>query len=265
MKLAGSRSRRAVSFGAAFALAFAGMVATLQPAGAVDVAANTPAGAEAGEAAADPAEAPKPRDYRIAVLGDSLGEGVYAGLAQLVRDEPNIAVKKYARVNTGIARSDRYNWPEAADELADRPMDAALLVFGANDLQTIRESGKAYYYKQEAWEKHYRNRVAHIVKAFSDRGIKVYWLSLPITRKNRFQKDYAYLNQIFKEEAEANGATFIDAWSFFADEDGNYSATFTKDGTSKIIRASDGVHFTPLGYQVYAGLALDKLRADLNF
>ncbi|MBO0902426.1 DUF459 domain-containing protein [Jiella sp. MQZ13P-4] len=219
----------------------------------------------AAEVATEPQEAPKPRDFRIAVLGDSLGEGVYSGLAQLVRGEPNIAVKKYARVNTGIARSDRYDWPEAVDELAENPMDAALLVFGANDLQTIRESGKAYYYKQAAWEEKYRKRVAHIVKAFTDRGIKVYWLSLPITRKNRFQKDYAYLNEIFKEEAEANGATFIDAWNAFADENGDYSATFTVDGKSTIIRASDGVHFTPAGYQVYAGLALDKLRADLNF
>lgn len=263
MKLFGSQGRWGIASAVAGALLVSVSLLSSGPAAAVDLAANTPA--QAGPSASQVMEAPKPRDYKIAVLGDSLGEGVYAGLAQLVRSEPNVDVTKYAKVNTGIARSDRYDWPEAADKLAEKPVDVALLVFGANDLQTIRESGKAYYYKQEAWEERYRQRVAHIVKAFADRGVKVYWLSLPITRKNRFQNDYAYLNGIFKEEVEANGATFIDAWKAFADENGEYTTTFSVDGKSTVIRASDGVHFTPLGYQVYAGLALDKLRQDLNF
>ncbi len=263
MKFFVSRGRRDVSRSSAWALALMLCLVSLQPAAAIDVAAK--AGGDEDTIAAASAAVAQPRDYHIAVLGDSLGEGVYAGLAQLVRSEANVAVTKYARVNTGIARSDRYDWPEAAGKLADRAMDAALLVFGANDLQTIRENGKAYHYKQDAWEERYRTRVAKIVKAFSDKGIKVYWLSLPITRKNRFQEDYAYLNQIFREVAEANGATFIDAWGAFAGADGDYSETYTLDGSSKIIRASDGVHFTPLGYQVYAGIALDALRKDLNF
>ncbi|MCE7028205.1 DUF459 domain-containing protein [Jiella avicenniae] len=263
MKLLGSEGRWSVAGAVTGPLIVGAFLLLAGPAAAVDVAANSPA--EAGPTVSAAAEAPRPRDFRIGVLGDSLGEGVYAGLAQLVRGEPNVDVKKYAKVNTGIARSDRYDWPEAADDLAEKPMDVALLVFGANDLQTIRESGKAYYYKQAAWEERYRKRVAHIVKAFAGRGVKVYWLSLPITRKNRFQADYAYLNEIFRQEAEANGATFIDAWKAFADENGEYTTNFTVDGKSTIIRASDGVHFTPLGYQVYAGLALDRLRQDLNF
>ncbi len=263
MKLFGSRGRRLGSLMAAAASGAVLALISAPQAAAVDVAAAT--AAEASLSVSPAVEAPKARDYRIAVLGDSLGEGVYAGLAQLVRSEPNIAVKKFARVNTGIARNDRYDWPEAAEELAETPMDAALLVFGANDLQTIRESGKAYYYRQAEWEERYRHRVAHIVKAFADRGVKVYWLSLPITRKNRFQQDYAYLNAIFRDEAEANGAIFIDAWAAFADEKGEYQATYTLNGKTAVIRASDGVHFTPLGYQAYAGLALDRLRQDLNF
>ncbi len=202
------------------------------------------------------------RNYTIAVLGDSLGDGVYVGLRQLTRDMDRVTVKKYSRVNTGIARADRYNWNRAAERIARQNIQIAVMVFGANDLQSMRVKGRAHHYRQPGWVKLYTQRVDGIMRSFSKRGIPVYWVSLPITRKDRYQKDYAFLNTIFRSVVRKHGGTFIDTWSALADKGGHYSPYGVVGGRKQQIRATDGVHFTPLGYQLYAGYALKKIRSD---
>ena len=231
-------------------MALAGILGLVATAGAWS---SSPAGAAATG-----------KSYTVAVLGDSLADGLYAGLRTLTRDMPNVSVKKYSRVNTGIARADRYNWNSAAEQIASSNVQIAVMVFGANDLQSIRLNGKAYHYPQPGWVKLYKERVDGIVRSFKQRHIPVYWVGLPITRKDRFQKDYAFLNTIFRAIVRQNGGTFVDTWQALADDSGAYSAYHVVDGKKSQIRASDGVHFTPVGYQIYADYALRKIKTDFS-
>ena len=190
----------------------------------------------------------------IVVIGDSLGEGLYTGLRILLQNKDGTTVTKWARVNTGIVRSDRYNWMDAADTIASqRKADIVVAMFGANDLQSIREGGHAYHYPSDSWKERYIGRIDHIMTTLKNAGMQVEWVGLPITRPNRYQKDYAFLNTIFKERAAANGVTYFDTWSVTADENGQYEAYGPDiNNNTELIRDSDGIHFTGAGYVALA-------------
>jgi uncharacterized protein len=93
----------------------------------------------------------------------------------------------------------------------------------------------------------------------------VVWVGHPIVRDPVFAEDMAFLNNLYETESVADGAQWIPTWQMFADKDGQYSA-FGKalDGHSERLRADDGVHLTPAGYDVLASALLPLLRADLG-
>ena len=207
----------------------------------------------------------KKRALQVAVFGDSLGDGMYVGLTRLLSSNPKVQVQRHSRMNTGLTRRDRFDWNRAAQRLSRQKMHAAVLVFGANDTHPIREAGRTHQFGTKAWEKVYMKRAAHIVRTFRKRRIRTYLVGLPITRADRFQSDYAYLNGIFRKVAAKNGARFIDNWKTFADARGRFTPFYTVGGRKQRIRAQDGVHFTMDGYRYYAGNTHRRLKRDLRF
>lgn len=205
------------------------------------------------------------RALQVGVFGDSLGDGMYVGLTQLTSANGRVKVNKFSRMNTGLTRRDRYDWNRAAQKLARQKLHAAVLVFGANDTNPIREKGRTYEFRTPGWEKLYIQRATRIVRTFRQRRIRTYVVGLPITRADRFQSDYAYLNKIFRRVAAKNGARYIDNWKTFADRRGRFTPFYNVDGRQQRIRAQDGVHFTMQGYRYYAQNTHRRLKRDLRF
>lgn len=202
----------------------------------------------------------------IVVMGDSLASGLYQGLTRLNKDVDGIKFIKKAKVNTGFVRVDRYDWNKAAAQLAKSgDYQAAVILLGLNDLQTFRENGKAYHYKTDGWVERYRERTERMMRDLKSAGVAVYWASIPIVAPNRYQEDYAYLNGFYRAAAEKIGVKYIDTWKPLADEKGAYSP-FVKDREGKTVktRMRDGVHFTPDGYLIFAGIVNDILHKDLG-
>ena len=201
-------------------------------------------------------------DISIAVIGDSLADGLYAGLKQLSRSHENIKVKKYSKVNTGLVRYDRYDWGNAARKIASKDnSDIFILMFGANDLQTIRESSGRYHFQTDGWLKRYKARIDTILTELKSTGRDVYWVGLPIVGKKNFAKGYKYLNGIYKERAEANGIQYIESWDWFASENGSFQMSgTTSDGKKRTLRAKDKVHFTPVGYHEIGRLVAREIK-----
>lgn len=210
-------------------------------------------------------EASVSKPLRIVVLGDSLADGLYAGLRQLNRDRKDIKTTKKSRVNTGLVRFDRYNWNRGAAKIArSRKYDAAVVLLGLNDLQSIRERGKAHHFKTEGWEVRYKGRLDKMMRDLKASGMAVYWASIPITSPKKYQKEYAYLNSMYREAASRHGVRFVDTWRATADSKGRYTPYFTfPSGKRKIIRTRDGVHFTSKGYVVFAEIVNRALMADM--
>jgi uncharacterized protein len=253
------------------AVTLAGLAAVVPAASATEIAAarvEQPTDQGAGAEGAPYIIRPHREDgrLRVVVMGDSLADGMYSGLYRVMKDDPRLTFVKKTKVNTAIVRADRYDWNEAAQQITEEEQyDVAVVVFGANELQSIRENGKAYHFRQPGWVERFGRRIDNIVSTLKAENIATYWVGLPITRKDRFQEDYAYVNGLFREAAERNGIRYVEMWNAFADANGEFTPFGPNlQGEEILLRADDGVHFTPEGYDKYASVVADMLRKDVT-
>lgn len=196
----------------------------------------------------------------VVVIGDSLAEGLYTGLYQLLKAEPGASVSRKTKISTGLVRKDKFDWSAAASRIAaSRQYSTAVISFGANDLISFR--GPTVHYGDPRWANHYADRVSEVVRNLRAGGMRVIWVGIPIVRKDRHQKDYAKLNEIFRRAAQMSGAVYVDTWNALA-VNGQYSVHGADaNGKQAVLRHTDGVHFTPQGYVRYGQVVLNAMRA----
>ncbi len=209
---------------------------------------------------------PKNGIFNIVVLGDSLADGLHQGLTRLNKDRQHIKTIKKSKVNTGLVRSDRYDWAKIAKKTAlSGKYQAVVVLLGLNDMQTIREKGKAHHYRTDGWKERYIGRVESMMRDLKKSGVAVYWVSNPIVTKSHYQEEILYLNSIYQRAAEKIGIRFIDTWKPLADKNGEYTPYYTGQSGKKIqIRRRDGVHFTPNGYLILAEILNQVLLQDIK-
>lgn len=229
----------------------------------------TPAGAQQGTTPVQRSYInpfPNGDRYRVVVLGDSLGDGLWSGLYRAFEDDATLEFMQRAKPSTGFARTDAYDWnAELADFLKKETYQIAVVMFGGNDAQAIRSGKNWLKVGSEGWEEIYGQRVEAFIKKLRAANIAVYWVGLPIMRSPGQNTDAEAMNEVFREKAFINGAKFIDTWNGFSDEAGRYSA-YGPDMTGQVkrLRADDGVHFTMRGYLKLAHFVEKELRRDLN-
>ena len=55
--------------------------------------------------------------YRVVVLGDSLGDGLWSGLYRAFEEDKTLEFIQHAKPNSGFARTDSYDWNEELAKL----------------------------------------------------------------------------------------------------------------------------------------------------
>ena len=209
---------------------------------------------------------PENDQYRLAVFGDSLGDGMWAGLYRAFKADTNVDVVKHSRVSTGFVRTDYFDWNKRIQGiLGNESVHIAVIMVGANDMQSIRKNRKWHKVGTSEWRKIYGERIDKFIKNLKGSRAAVYWVGLPIMRKPKHNQDMQIMNEVFREKAYVNGVKFIDTWNGFADQFGRYSA-FGPDlsGQTKRLRAADGVHFTMSGYRKLAHFVERAIRGDMK-
>ena len=117
---------------------------------------------------------------RIGVFGDSMADGLYAGLYRELQDEPNLKVSKFSQVSTGLTRYDYVNiHARTQAQLDEHPLDVAVLLFGTNDAQGIDTGDDIHRFGTDGWKAAYGRRIDDLVALLRGRGIAVYWVGLP--------------------------------------------------------------------------------------
>jgi uncharacterized protein len=204
--------------------------------------------------------------YRVLVVGDSLGDGLWTGLYRAFEDDATLEFIQRAKSSTGFARPDSYDWnTQLADFLKNDTYQIAVVMFGANDAQPIKSGKDWLKVGTDGWREVYGQRVEAYIKKLRAANIAVYWVGLPIMRSPGQNADAEALNDVYREKAFINGAKFIETWNGFTDEAGRFSA-YGPDMTGQVkrLRADDGVHFTMRGYLKLAHFVEKELRRDLN-
>jgi hypothetical protein len=206
---------------------------------------------------------------RLLVIGDSQAQGLAAGLQRTFRGDRDLHVLDHSRIGSGLIIHQVYDWPAQARVLAqsEKP-DVTVVMFGANDRPPVRIGGKvnptlaAQF--QETYGGHVRTIVAALHQsapsqpavsppALSQPGAAVIWVGHPIVREPDYAEDMRFLNTIYQTNTIAAGGDWMSSWEMFLGPDGGYAAYGPgPDGSTTRLRADDGIHLTPAGYDIIA-------------
>jgi hypothetical protein len=190
----------------------------------------------------------------VEIVGDSQAQGLAGALERMFLRNPQFRVLDRSKISTGVSPHASYDWPQAAKTLASaHNADVVVIMFGANDRPTIRRGMEVDPNLLDQFRQTYGARVHEIIRAFRDTGSEVIWVGHPVVRDNVYTEDMQLLNSIYQAAAEDEGARWVPTWSLFTTPDGGFTP-YGKgvDGMTQRLRADDGVHFTPAGYDVVA-------------
>jgi hypothetical protein len=199
---------------------------------------------------------------RIWVVGDSLTEQLGPTLRGLMADTGVAAAEHELHYSSGLSRTDFFDWParlNALEEASDP--DVWVVMFGANDAQSIRVGGRYLEFGTPEWDAEYRRRVAHVMTDLSDDAQQMIWVGQPVMRAAGFGQRMAHLDNLYRSEAASHpNVTFLDTWELFAGPDGAYSAYLPgPDGRATLMRLSDGIHLTRSGGERLATRVFDLI------
>jgi hypothetical protein len=219
--------------------------------------------------------APKPADkpevaevevepsQHVVVFGDSLAELVGQGLDEAFEEVEDIGIVRKARGDSGLIRSDAYDWPKAIQEYlsGDPKVRYAVVMLGANDRQAIREGETSHDPLSDRWKEIYRQRVDDVIKVFTERKLPFVWVGVPPMKNERASADMLALNDIYRERVQKAGGAYVDIWPGFVDDQNRYAATGPDvDGQVARLRTADGVHLTRAGARKAAHFADVELK-----
>lgn len=203
------------------------------------------------------------RPFRIGVLGDSFGDGLWTALYNQLPRREAFHVLRYAEQATGFTRYRQSNLEDKlASYLAEGPVDVAVISFGANDNQGIFVDGKVAPLLSPRWRAEIGARITRYVKALQAQGATVVWVGLPLMRDPKFDAQMQGLNAFHAGLMGELGVPFIDTRAAAADASGHYASHLPgKDGVPWLVRAGDGVHMSMKGYRLLTNGLAGRLRA----
>lgn len=206
------------------------------------------------------------RPFVVAVMGDSLADGIWASLYRgYIHSQKLVAVRRHAVNSAGFTG---YSFEAEFEKIAaQESIDLVVFMVGANDRQRVfaQDNGKEWAaFRTERWHGIYRQNIQRFLGLLQAKKVPIVWIGLPIMRKEEANEDAKMLNGIFRELATAHGAVFVDIGPVTANKDGEYDPFLEDDkGRKRRFRNDDGVHFTDFGYDHVLGHVLRVARANL--
>ncbi|WP_374036733.1 DUF459 domain-containing protein [Brevundimonas staleyi] len=202
---------------------------------------------------------------RIGVFGDSMADGLWTGLYRDMRGQPGVTVIKFSEVSTGLSRYDYVDiQAKTARQIAEEPVDVAVILFGTNDAQGISLDGEIHDFGTEGWKAAYAKRVDDLVTMLRGRNIAVYWVGLPAMKRASFDAKMTLINEVVSARMQALGVPYIETESITRNADGEYDAYLPETGTGRerLMRANDGIHMSMAGYLRITEPVAARLKRD---
>ncbi len=202
---------------------------------------------------------------RIGVFGDSMADGLWTGLYREMRDQPGVTVTKFSEVSTGLSRYDYVDiQARTARQIAEQPVDVAVILFGTNDAQAISLDGEIHAFGTDGWKAAYARRVDDLVAMMRARDVAVYWVGLPTMKRPGFDAKMSLINDLVSARMTALGVPWLETESLTRNADGEYDAYLTDTGTGRrrLMRANDGIHMSMAGYLRITEPVAGRLKRD---
>jgi uncharacterized protein len=229
------------------------------------VAANTTASAPAPPSRL--AEAVRAgRTIQVGVFGDSFADGLWWGLDQEFGDGEVAAMHRFGRPSTGFTNYTQIDLlADIRDKLDRKPVEVAVIVFGANDAQPLHGAAKPTPFMSEDWKRVVGGRLEALVTMLKERGVAILWVGLPKMRAPAYEERIRRLNEFYAQEMRRHGVSYVETVSITTDGNGGYVGNLPgSDGQVRPARSSDGIHMTMSGYRVLAAPLARRIRAMID-
>jgi hypothetical protein len=239
-------------------------VAATMPVQAVDAQGLPPGMAAAADVPPGLARAvAEKRPFRIGVFGDSFGDGLWAALYNQLPRREAFQVLHYSQQATGFTRYRQTNLQDRlAVQLADGPVDVAVISFGANDTQGMFLDGKLAPLLSARWQNEITARITRYVETLRAQGASVVWIGLPVMRAAEYDAKVKGLNAFHAGLMADLGVPFVDTSAEATDPAGGYASHLPgNDSVPYLVRAGDGVHMSMKGYRLLTAALAIRLRA----
>lgn len=199
---------------------------------------------------------------RIWVVGDSMTEQLGPSLRGLTADTGVMGTEHELHYSSGLSRRDFFDWPARLDAIKEASdPDVWVVMFGANDAQSIRVGGRHLEFGTPEWDAEYRKRVAQVMASLSSAEQQVIWVGQPVMRAAGFSQRMAHLDALYRSEAARHpNVTFLDTWDLFTGPGGVYAAYLPDPGgRPTLMRLGDGIHLTRPGGERLATRVLEVI------
>ena len=193
----------------------------------------------------------------VLLVGDSMMQGVAPYILKTFK-KVHLQGINLSKHSTGLTHKHYFDWANAVEEAFNKNDNIALVVvlLGANDPWTMK---KNIAFKSKKWEEIYTQRIEEILQIAQYHGARVAWYEVPSVREESLNDKIMYLNSLYEREVSNNSEFFLQS-NGIVTQGGKYSAFIkNENGKSVQVRIDDGVHFTPLGYQIMANIFLNAL------
>jgi hypothetical protein len=201
---------------------------------------------------------------RIGVFGDSMADGLYAGLYRDLQGTPSVAVSKFSQVSTGLSRYDYVDiHARTRAQLDDQPVDVAVLLFGTNDAQGIDTGEAVHPFGTDGWKAAYAARIDELVALLRSRDVAVYWVGLPRMKRDSFNGRMMLINGVVEARMRVHGVPYIETTALTSNDEGGYEAYLPNEaGRRVLMRAHDGIHMSMAGYLRLSAPVSARLKRD---
>lgn len=195
------------------------------------------------------------RPLVLGFIGDSFGNGLWTGAHRYFQGEDAFELVDMAKDSTGFTRYSSLNlYDDVAGKIAAKPIDIAVIDFGANDTQGLLVEGKVAPYMSALWQQTMGARVSALVHMLQEKGVAIAWVGLPRMREARYDKDVQAMNDFYAGLMCTLGVVYTNPVRVSEDAEHHFSIDLKDpdEGAPYIARAQDGIHMSVHGYDVIA-------------
>jgi hypothetical protein len=202
---------------------------------------------------------------RVLVTGDSMIDRISAQTKRALqqrRQEAKVIADVHA--GTGVTKPWRRSWLDYApfQIRRDRPR-ATVVMIGANDgFPLLDDRGREVSCCRRAWVDAYARDAGDMMNSYTEKGRRVYWLTLPAPDDETRYVNYAAVNGALAQAARRyDRVRLLDMVELFT-PGYRYRRRMMVDGKRVAVREPDGVHFNRTGAAVAVRAVRRALRAD---
>lgn len=200
---------------------------------------------------------------QVLLMGDSIMMSVGPAIKKDVVDRLKGEAVLKAKVSTGLARPDVFDWrEELLGTLTQDRFDYVVILMGTNDSQDFIDGDQLYTYGSKGWVKIYNKRIEDLLSLACLGAKHVIWLGLPPMQSEAFNLKAARINGWAKQQARKQScAKYVPMDSIVGDQSGHFVSYLEIRKKLEKVRTVDGIHLTAFGGNLVSKVLLGDFKA----